>query len=148
MSNKMLFLCRTFCSISFPCTKCPVRIYSFTGHLKFPCPARPADIAYSGSTSVYRSSPWHQSFFGDRWIPDTLIKAITELLNRGKNHVRIRKYRSTFPTSQAYTCKRRILIEVLPAPNAYTKSANACIHYAKSICYLLMHICIWCENCN
>ncbi len=30
--------------------------------------------------------------------------------------------------SQAYTSKRRILIEVLPVPNVYTKSANACIH--------------------
>ncbi len=29
--------------------------------------------------------------------------------------------------SQAYTSKRRILIQVLPVPNAYTKSANACI---------------------
>ena len=29
---------------------------------------------------------------------------------------------------QAYTSKRRILIEVFPVPNAYTKSANACIH--------------------
>ncbi len=28
---------------------------------------------------------------------------------------------------QAYTSKRRILIEVLPVPNAYTKSADACI---------------------
>ena len=45
-------------------------------------------------------------------------------------------------TTQAYTAKRRILIEVLPVPNAYTKFANACIHYAKSFCYLLMHICI------
>ncbi len=24
----------------------------------------------------------------------------------------------------------------------HTKSANACIHYAKSFCYLLMHVCI------
>ncbi len=30
--------------------------------------------------------------------------------------------------SQAYTSKRRIFIQVLPVPNAYTKSANACIH--------------------
>ncbi len=28
---------------------------------------------------------------------------------------------------QAYTRKRCILIQVLPPPNAYTKSANACI---------------------
>ena len=43
---------------------------------------------------------------------------------------------------QAYTCKRRILIQVLPPPNLYTKSANACTHFAKSFCCLLMHICI------
>ena len=35
--------------------------------------------------------------------------------------------------TQAYTCKSRILIQVLPPPNAYTKSANECIHYANSI---------------
>ena len=29
--------------------------------------------------------------------------------------------------TQAYTSKRRILIQVLPPPNVYTKSANACI---------------------
>ncbi len=43
------------------------------------------------------------------------------------------------PFPQAYTYKMRILIQVLPVPNASTKSANACIHYAKSFCYLLMH---------
>ena len=32
---------------------------------------------------------------------------------------------------QAYTSKRRILIEVLPVPNAYTKSGDAYIHFAK-----------------
>ena len=37
--------------------------------------------------------------------------------------------------SQAYTSKRCILIQVLSAPNAYTKSVNACIHYAKSFRY-------------
>ncbi len=31
--------------------------------------------------------------------------------------------------SQAYTYKRRILIQVLPVPNAYTKSANAYINF-------------------
>ncbi len=41
--------------------------------------------------------------------------------------------------AQAYTSKRRILIQVLPATNAYTKSANACIYFAKSFCCLLMH---------
>ena len=30
----------------------------------------------------------------------------------------------TFMGSQAYTSKRRILIQGLPPPNAYTKSAN------------------------
>ncbi len=45
-----------------------------------------------------------------------------------------------FSISQAYTSKRRILIQVLPVLNAYTKSANACIPYAKSFCYLHMHI--------
>ncbi len=38
---------------------------------------------------------------------------------------------------QAYTSKRRTLIQVLPVPNAYTKSANACIHYE------YMHHQIW-----
>ncbi len=42
---------------------------------------------------------------------------------------------------QAYTSKRRILIEVLPVPNAYTKSGDAYIHFAKSFCCL--HICIF-----
>ena len=50
--------------------------------------------------------------------------------------------------TQAYTCKRHILIQVLPVPNAYTRSANAYIHYAKSFCYFLMHICIFTENFN
>ena len=36
--------------------------------------------------------------------------------------------------SQAYTCNRRILIQVLPPPNVYTKSANACI---PSLCQIL-----------
>ncbi len=31
--------------------------------------------------------------------------------------------------AQAYTSKRRILIQVLPVPHAYTKYANACIHH-------------------
>ncbi len=31
--------------------------------------------------------------------------------------------------SQAYTSKRRILIQVLPVPNAYTKPGDAYIHY-------------------
>ncbi len=55
-------------------------------------------------------------------------------------HVRISQYllmKSCI--SQAYTSKRRILIEVPPVPNAYTKSANACIHYAKFFCYAYMH---------
>ncbi len=36
--------------------------------------------------------------------------------------------------SQAYICKRHthVLIQALPLSNAYTKSANACIHFAKS----------------
>ena len=37
--------------------------------------------------------------------------------------------------SQAYTSKRRILIQVFPPPNEYTKSANACIHYVCIIMY-------------
>ena len=45
--------------------------------------------------------------------------------------------------SQAYTSKRRILIQVLPVPNAYTKSGDAYIQFAKSSCCLLMHICIF-----
>ncbi len=44
--------------------------------------------------------------------------------------------------SKAYTSKRRILIEVLPVPNAYTKSGDAYIHFAKSFCCLLMNVCI------
>ncbi len=36
--------------------------------------------------------------------------------------------------TQAYTSKRRILNQVLPVPNVYTKSAHAYIHFA--------HICI------
>ncbi len=50
--------------------------------------------------------------------------------------------------SQAYTCKRHILIRVLPLSNAYSKSANARIQFVKSFCYLPMHICILPENCN
>ncbi len=41
--------------------------------------------------------------------------------------------------TQAYTYKSHILIQVIPPPYAYIKSANARIHYAKSFCYLLMH---------
>ena len=41
--------------------------------------------------------------------------------------------------SQAYIPKRRTLIQVLPPANAYTKSANAYIHFVKSFCCLLMH---------
>ncbi len=33
-------------------------------------------------------------------------------------------------SAQAYTSKRRILIQVLPVPNAYTKSGDAYIHFA------------------
>ncbi len=58
-----------------------------------------------------------------KWNPCSLVKG---------NH--------KLATPQAYTSKRRILTEVLPVPKAYIKSANACIHYAKSFCYLLMHI--------
>ncbi len=44
--------------------------------------------------------------------------------------------------SQAYTFKRRILIQVLiPSPNAYTKSDDGYIHFAKSFCSLLMNVC-------
>ena len=38
---------------------------------------------------------------------------------------------STSQNTQAYTFKRRILIEVLLVPNGYTKFANACINYAQ-----------------
>ncbi len=41
--------------------------------------------------------------------------------------------------AQAYTSKKCILIEVLPVPNAYTKSGDAYIHFAKFFCCLLMH---------
>ena len=47
-----------------------------------------------------------------------------------------------------HTLKRSILIQVLPRSNTNTKSASACIHYAKSFCYLHMHVCIVSENCN
>ncbi len=43
--------------------------------------------------------------------------------------VHVLRSRLVMDYTQAYTSKRRILIEVLPVPNAYTKSANACIHY-------------------
>ncbi len=46
---------------------------------------------------------------------------------------------SVASVSQAYTSKRRILIEVLPVPNAYTKSANACIHIKCQIILLFAH---------
>ncbi len=41
-----------------------------------------------------------------------------------------------------------MLIPVLPPPNAYTKSANACIHFAKSFSYALVYalsvsLCAW-----
>ena len=45
--------------------------------------------------------------------------------------------------TQAYTSKRRKLIQVLPVPNAYTKFGDAYIHFANSFCYLLMHVCIF-----
>ena len=35
---------------------------------------------------------------------------------------------------QAYIPKRHTLIQVLPPANAYTKSAHAYIHFAKSFC--------------
>ncbi len=44
---------------------------------------------------------------------------------------------------QVYIPKRRTLIQVLPPANAYTKSAHAYIHFVKSFCYLLMHVCIF-----
>ncbi len=44
---------------------------------------------------------------------------------------------------QAYTSKSPILIEVLPVPNAYTKSVDAYIHFAKVFCCLLMNVCIF-----
>ncbi len=43
--------------------------------------------------------------------------------------------------AQAYTSKRRILIQVLPVPNA--KSGDAYIRFAKSFSCLLMHVCIF-----
>ncbi len=54
----------------------------------------------------------------------------------------------TASISQAYIPKRRTLIQVLPPLNAYTKSVHAYIHFVKSFCCLLMHICILPENCN
>ncbi len=47
--------------------------------------------------------------------------------------------------AQAYTVKRRILIQVLPLPNAYTKSANACIQFANT-CISRFGICIGRRN--
>ncbi len=46
--------------------------------------------------------------------------------------------------TQAYTSKRRILIQVLPVPNAYTKSTNECIHYANPfvICSCIYVFCL------
>ncbi len=46
------------------------------------------------------------------------------------------------PNSQANIPKRRTFIQVLPPANLYTKSAHAYIHFAKSFCYLLLHLCI------
>ncbi len=53
--------------------------------------------------------------------------------------VKIEKFHPVLTRSltQAYTSKRSILIQALPAPNAYTRSANACIHFAKSFCELM-----------
>ncbi len=42
----------------------------------------------------------------------------------------------------AYTFKRRILIQVLPPPNTYTKSANGCIHEQTTKEFGKMNTCI------
>ncbi len=48
---------------------------------------------------------------------------------------------------QAYIPKRHTLIQVLPPLND-TQYVHAYIHFVKSFCCLLMHICILPENCN
>ncbi len=61
-----------------------------------------------------------------------LLSLIFEIRDRiDRNQVLLGNY------SQAYTSKRPIRIQVLPPPNVYTKSTNACIHFAKSFCCLL-----------
>ncbi len=45
------------------------------------------------------------------------------------------------PSSQAYTSKRLILIQVLPPPNVYTKSANACtVNLQMIACVKIYHL--------
>ena len=51
------------------------------------------------------------------------------------------EYKKGCPIPQAYTCKGRILIQVLPLSNAYTKS-NICIYSFCQILLLSAHACI------
>ncbi len=74
--------------------------------------------------SIFKAIFW-DSYFKMAWIQDSNSKQVGF-------RIQIWAYRA-------------LLIQVLPVPNAYTKSSDACIHYAKSFCYLVYALR---SNCN